>query len=229
MSLRELGKQERRGKILAAAETLVRENGGVGFSMRELAKRAGVAFVTPFNLFGNKGGILAGLLEERLEAHRERLVPAHQGDDPVDRVFELALLGSRAYTSDPQLHRPLLRELPGAGREGDEHLLALATSLWRLALRDVEAAGMVQPGRNLDLLALTLHVHFRGALSLWAMGDLEAPELEDVLQFGVGACLASALAPEHAERVAARVRPLEERSSAGSHPPSGAGDVQDVG
>ena len=45
MSLREAGKQKRRRQILAAAEELIRESGGIGFSMRELAKRAGS---TPF-------------------------------------------------------------------------------------------------------------------------------------------------------------------------------------
>ena len=46
-----------RTRVLAAAEHLL-DAGRSGFSMRELAKVAGVSFAKPFNLFGSKGAIM---------------------------------------------------------------------------------------------------------------------------------------------------------------------------
>ncbi len=209
MSLREAGKQKRRQLILEAAEALIREHEGVGFSMRELAKKAEVAFVTPFNLFTSKGGVIAGLLEARLDAQRERLIPVDEAVDPIDRIFDLALRGSRAYTADPELYRPILQALPSIEGVDDARLLALATELWRLALRDAENVGMIETGRDLDLLSRTLHITFRGALWFWVAGGVDVPELERQVQYGAGTCLLAVLTTEHRERVADRLRTLE--------------------
>ena len=73
MSQREESKARRRADILEAAERLIREEGDVSFSMRALAKEAGVAFVTPFNLFESKAGVLTALQQTRLEAHEKNL------------------------------------------------------------------------------------------------------------------------------------------------------------
>ena len=40
-------------QVLAAAEASIRSAGAVSFSLRQLASDAGVAFKTPFNLFGS--------------------------------------------------------------------------------------------------------------------------------------------------------------------------------
>ena len=183
MSQREAGKQKRRDAILAAAEDLLREHGGVDFSMRALAKRADVAFVTPFNLFGSKGGVIAALFEQKLDAQHGRLLPdMAEGSDPIERVFDLAIVGCRAYTADPELHRPLIRALSAIAAPDQSQLLAQATDLWRLSLRDAHAAGLIEPGRNLDMLASALHVAFRGALSLWTLGEIDAEQLERHLE-----------------------------------------------
>lgn len=209
VSQHEVGKQKRREQILATAEDLVRENGGSGFSMRELAKRAGVAFVTPFNLFGNKGGIIAALFEQRLAAHRERLGPRHDGEsDPLDRLLELAVVGTRAYTADPELSRPLLRAVPHVA-SGNAQLLALATNLWRTALEDMRNAGMISKEHDLELLARTLHVAFRGAVSIWAVEEVDAAELERQAEYGACACVAGVLTDESRERILARMSELE--------------------
>ena len=218
VSLREAGKQRRREQILAAAEALIRRQGSVGFSMRDLAKQAGVAFVTPFNLFESKGGVIAALLEERLRTQRERLIPAHEGADPIDRVFDLATLASRAYAADAELHRPLLRALPGIEDFVESRVFALATALWRLALRDAEDAGMIEADRDLDLLARTLHITFRGAIGLWASGEIDTRELERQARYGAGVCILGVLTGEHRERVAERLRAIERGRPEAAHP-----------
>lgn len=213
MSLREVGKRKRRGRILAAAEALIRKSGGVTFSMRDLAKQAGVAFVTPFNLFENKGGIIVALFEERLRTQQERIVSGDEDDDPVERLFDLAARSCRAYAADPELHRPLLRALPGVETLGGTPLFALATELWLSLLREAERAGRIEAGRDLDLLARTMHVTFRGAISLWASGEIDACEFERQAQYAVGACLLAVLTAKHRERVSKRICGYERRDS----------------
>ena len=212
MSLREAGKQKRRDAILGAAEALIRRNGGIGFSMRDLAKEAGVAFVTPFNLFDNKGGVLAALFEARLETQRRTLQrDARETSDPVERMLHLAVTSARAYSTDPDLYRPLLRALPAVAPSDDLRLLDLAIGLWRTVLESARGDGMLAAERNLELLARTLHVGFRGTLSLWAADDIDAAELEHQAEYGVALTLAAILArPRDRQRLNARIAELEQ-------------------
>jgi len=61
MGLREKQTGERRERILDAARKLMRRTGGTGFTMRALAKEAGVSLATPYNLFRSKSGVLYAL------------------------------------------------------------------------------------------------------------------------------------------------------------------------
>ena len=61
MGLRERRKLERRERILAAAQELIRATGSLGLSMRALALKAEVSLATPYNLFGSKGAVLHAL------------------------------------------------------------------------------------------------------------------------------------------------------------------------
>ncbi len=82
MGLREKRKLERRERILAAAQELIRETGSVGLSMRALARKAEVSLATPYNLFGSKGAVLAELglaVLKKLERKMEEL----RSHDPI--------------------------------------------------------------------------------------------------------------------------------------------------
>ncbi|WP_418654973.1 TetR/AcrR family transcriptional regulator, partial [Acinetobacter baumannii] len=54
MALSPEAREARRRNIVDAAHELVRETGGAGFSMLDLARRAGVSPATPYNLLGSK-------------------------------------------------------------------------------------------------------------------------------------------------------------------------------
>ncbi|RYD82105.1 MAG: TetR family transcriptional regulator, partial [Sphingomonadales bacterium] len=66
MSTREAQKAERRLMILDAARALILEGARGDFSMPQLAAAAGVALVTPYNLFGSKANILLALAQENI-------------------------------------------------------------------------------------------------------------------------------------------------------------------
>ena len=56
-SRREIGKAERRRRIIAAAGALLRESGLDAVSMAQIAERAEVSPATLYNLFQTKGAI----------------------------------------------------------------------------------------------------------------------------------------------------------------------------
>ena len=209
MSLREEGKQERRERILAAAEELIREGDGAAFSMRALAKRAGVAFVTPFNLFESKAGVLLGLVEKRIEAQVRRLTVREETAGPIDRLFEQAVAGSRAYAADPALYGPVIRAIATADGFDHEKLMSRSVALWLLALRDAAEAGLVRTDQDLKRLARSLHLGFRLTLWQWALGGLSADDLEIHCQHAVSVCLLAALTEEGRALVLERVGDLE--------------------
>ena len=174
MSRRERGKDERRARILAAAEALIRADGEVAFSMRTLADRAGLSLATPFNLFGSKTAVLVALVDRALDAQAARLAAARDLE-PIERVIALGERGVRAYTRDEAFYRPLFAaSAEVAGRGSPPGLLRRATELWREALRDAEAAGLLDPGLDLELLARLLHLQFRVALLNWAARETDA-------------------------------------------------------
>lgn len=174
MSRRERGKDERRARILDAAEALIRADGAVDFSMRTLADRAGLSLATPFNLFGSKTAVLVALVDRALDTQAARLAAARDLE-PIEWVIALGERGVRAYTRDEAFYRPLFGAIVEvAARGAPPGLLQRATDLWREALRDAEASGLLDPGLDLELLARLLHLQFRAALSNWAAREIDA-------------------------------------------------------
>jgi AcrR family transcriptional regulator len=152
---------------------LIRADGEVAFSMRMLADRAGLSLATPFNLFGSKTAVLVALVDRALDAQAARLTAA-QGLEPIERVIALGERGVRAYTRDEGFYRPLFAAIAEVSSRGAPlGLLQRATDLWREALRDAEAAGLLDPQLDLEPLARLLHLQFRAALLNWSAGEID--------------------------------------------------------
>lgn len=84
-----------------AAVDVIDERGLGAFSLREVARRAGVSHTAPAHHFGDVRGLLTSVATEGFDALRHASVGATEGvDDPVDR---LAALG-RAYVDLARSH-----------------------------------------------------------------------------------------------------------------------------
>lgn len=79
-----------RQAILDAAEQLLAEEGVDGFSMRRLASRCGCTAPTIYHYFSDKPGLIATVLEARLQKLVQELRALPRSDDPVARVCSLA-------------------------------------------------------------------------------------------------------------------------------------------
>lgn len=77
-----------------AAADLIAERGAAGFSLREVARRAGVSHAAPAHHFRDSTGLLTAVAIEAFQHLHAAMVEAADGvDDPIDR---LARIG-RAY------------------------------------------------------------------------------------------------------------------------------------
>lgn len=216
MGRREQGKQERRERILDTAEAMIRRDREVAFSMRELAKRADVSFVTPFNLLGSKAGVLIALLQRSMES-RFAVLAEMQDEDPIERIFALGNGSVSVYAEDGAFYRPLIRALVIAPDEAasESCLLEGATALWKQALTDGAAERLLRPGVNVDLVARQLHVQFRGGLMLWATGEIDGHGW--LLQFRYGIALALLAAVKGSLRSRLRDRLTEVEGELAQH------------
>ena len=68
MALSAERREARRRHLVEAAASLIRDNGGAGFSMLQLAERAGVSQATPYNLLGSKSELLRLIVAGELGA-----------------------------------------------------------------------------------------------------------------------------------------------------------------
>lgn len=138
-----------RAALLAAGEVELAERGIEGFSLRSVAKRAGVSHAAPAHHFGDMGGLLTALATEgflrfqaAMEAReagspdpRERALRAGLGylDFATARpaLFRLIFSSAKPNTADPALHAAAERSylhlvgLVKAMGGGDADIIAL--------------------------------------------------------------------------------------------------------
>jgi AcrR family transcriptional regulator len=169
VALREQQKSERRNRILDAAEKLIRETGGTGFSVRALAVASGVSAATPFNLFGSKEGLLYALLSRSLD----QIVTEglrFKSPDPAFHVIEAADNVVNAFLDDPEFLRPLYQVLLSVSHPVHRPLFMERTfAYWQTASLTIETR---KPALR-DIVAQALMAHFIGLLELWVHRDLD--------------------------------------------------------
>src|ERR1700741_4085140 len=107
MGIRETQKNVRRQAILDAARTLIRDGKGDDFSMPDLAEKAGVSLVTPYNLFGSKSDILLEIARQDIferAAEIDRL-PCEQ---LPQWIGDLAATLARVYYRNRHFYRRMI-------------------------------------------------------------------------------------------------------------------------
>lgn len=133
--------------LKAAAVELITEKGAAGFSLREVARRAGVSHAAPTHHFGDSAGLLTALAEEGFRYLHAALVESAEGaPSAADRLVAIA----RAYVSvahDHPAHCAVMfradlirRDDPGCREWGDKAYQELASGLE--ALRDEEGSDL---------------------------------------------------------------------------------------
>lgn len=115
MALSEEAREIRRRNIVEAAHALIRETGGAGFSMLQLAKRAGVSPATPYNLHGSKSEVLRRVVEDEFAAFSGHLAGETGNADlgALDRLLRTIDLVVVHYCAEPEFYRGLYAAMHG--------------------------------------------------------------------------------------------------------------------
>lgn len=162
MSLRQQNKIRARNNIIAAAESLIAEQGVENTTTRQIAERAGVSYQTLYNYFPTKGQILQATLEAELNEWTrevENVVKRYDGDliDSLDQIIEI---GARMTVGE---HRalweqllPHMLQMVKDDRESTNMLSTVAHEHFYALLNLAQGMGHLQQDVDLHLLAHTL-------------------------------------------------------------------------
>jgi len=153
MSIRELNKNARRTAILDAARTLIQQGKSKDFSMPDLAAKAGVSLVTPYNLFGSKSKILLEIA--RADIFQRGVEINKLSASALDLwVVDAARILARVFYANRHFYRRLIVTL--VAQETAEALRELNTlnyGLFQDALHRLRAAGALPDGPPVETIA----------------------------------------------------------------------------
>lgn len=167
-----------RRALLDAALAMFVERGSFDFTLRELAREAGVTHNAPYRHFAGKGELLAALREEGFGALAEacRAALDAAGPDPRARVRALGEAYVRFAVGHPHhfrlmLYAPLGSDAPAPPREPGG-----AFALLQAALEEGRAAGVVRGDLPVRELALGAWALVHGLASLMVERHVPADE-----------------------------------------------------
>ncbi|MEM7268742.1 MAG: TetR-like C-terminal domain-containing protein [Pseudomonadota bacterium] len=172
--------------LIREGARLLDEKGADGFSMREVARRAGVAVAAPAHHFGNAKGLLTAIAAEGFSGLAEQLAAAPtRSEDIEDRVAAMCAAYVAFGKREPGRLAVMFRlELID---EGDEHFLkesSRAFGCFEEALRRAAAAPVNDT--EVNRAAKTLWAAMHGLLALRMIPEQEADEL---ISFAVSSVL----------------------------------------
>jgi AcrR family transcriptional regulator len=182
VGLRERNKEERRGRILDAIRTLLRESPGRTPTVERIADLADLAPATVFNLLGPRERQWEVLCEDFSRQLADRF-SFSEDEDPRDQARQVVLETAELFIADAGVSRYLLNSsgrsvlLP---RDNPVPLLAVA-------LRRAQEGGMLRSGLHLEALAGHLATACSGALRLWAADQISDAEFRRRVSYAVDA------------------------------------------
>lgn len=130
--------------LVDTAHALIRETGGTGFSMLELARRAGVSPATPYNLLGSKSELLRRVIRDEFESFAVRLA-AEPPMPPLTALLRAIDLVVVHYAAEPQFYRGFyLAVLNTQANELRAMMTAEGQLLWSEMVRAAVEAGALE-------------------------------------------------------------------------------------
>ena len=167
MALSAETREARRRHLVDTAACLIRENGGTGFSMLQLAERAGVSPATPYNLLGSKSDLLRLIVADEFRSFVDRLA----GLPPLAPLPCLLAAADAVvdhYCADQAFYRGLY--LSAGGAEGGELRTLMQQEgrhLWRQMVEAAFASGELRPLAAPDALTDVLLRSIGGVTEAW--------------------------------------------------------------
>ncbi|MBU6371551.1 MAG: TetR/AcrR family transcriptional regulator [Alphaproteobacteria bacterium] len=202
-SRRELGKAERRRRIVDAAAALARATSVDAVSMVEIAERADVSPATLYNLFKTKDAILREVYDEDLAAY-QRDVEAAPAANALDRIFVAMDLAAALYQREPVFYRNMAR----AGSPTLEMRAAIdepRAAYWQSRVAAAVAEKRLRATADPEQLGAALAHLFRGAYLDWTAHVITALRMAAEQRYGAALMLLAFAAPAERAGLEARI------------------------
>jgi AcrR family transcriptional regulator len=204
-SVREQAKDRRRAQIIGAARELITQRGGQ-WTMLELADRAGVSPMTPYNLLGSKQAIILELVKEANQGFADRVL-AVPCSSALDRLFRVVTETRELNVDNPRYNTHLLNLYYESGEpEVRRQMVAMRNNLLRKLVQAVKDEGFVRPEIDVDGILGTLGHIYAEALVEFSIGTNGIAQFEAECLYGFALVLAGAAAPSAEKAITARVR-----------------------
>lgn len=183
----ERAKIGRRGRIIDAAEDLIRSSGTTNFSMNSLARHAGLSTNTTYNLIGSKAAVLYMLLNRSVESIGSARLMAKKRRDPLEVLLHAGDTVVDAFTSEPGFFRPLLRFLFSADEPDHRaEFMRRSYSYWASAAAPLEKSGkLLATGLDANDLARDMLLYFTGATECWVHDELGTEQFRTQVAHGI--------------------------------------------
>lgn len=202
-------KGDRRARIIAAAEELIRETGSTEFSMNALAERAGFSTPTTYNLIGSKATVLYTLLNSYQDNIDTRSALKRRSRDPYQSVVRAADLAVDVYTADARFIKPLMQFLIGIVEpEHRSQFMNRGYNYWKNSLGPF-VAGKILSEQSARVIARDFVIYFTGIIDFWVQGELSDAAFRAVARYGSLSRLAGFAAQGDREAVLARLADYE--------------------
>ena len=135
-----------RRTLVSAAEELLAERGADGFSLREVARRAGVSPAAPAHHFGDSAGLLTAVATLGFEELAQSLLAGHKGagSDPRARLVGQGVGYVRFALAYPGRFGLMFRDGP---RRDDPALAAAASRAFQVLEDDIRGPARHRPRR----------------------------------------------------------------------------------
>lgn len=177
-------KGDRRERIIAAAEELIRETGSTDFSMNALAARAGFSTPTTYNLIGSKATVLYTLLNSYQDNIDRRSALKRRSRDPYQSVIRAADDAVDVYTADAQFIKPLMQFLIGVV-EPDHRTLFMnrGYNYWKNAMH-LFVERQILTEQSCRVIAKDFVIYFTGIIDFWVQDELSDAHFRAVARYG---------------------------------------------
>ncbi|MDR7101090.1 TetR/AcrR family transcriptional regulator [Croceicoccus sp. BE223] len=186
--------QDRRRKVLAATRAVIAEAGLDGFTMRQIADRAGVATATLFNNFQSREALVSqAVLDTFVVARETGATDEPESFEALDAYVrwtagEIIALGRYV---DAVVAAYFSRAAPNPIREILKHE---AEAPYIHFLRWLEGERMLRPATDIALAAHTISSHVFAQMHAWSIGEIADADLSDTLVAGVSSIVRGQLA-----------------------------------
>lgn len=189
--------------LLSVARQIIRETGDFDLPMRQLAARAQVSLRTPYELFGSKNGVIRAILKSDQAVFRQRARKLDSADW-LDNILDRVNLGVVFYADSQPFYRALFRATQGYS--GGEETEPARENLrgFRILARRAQAAGLIRPDVDAEILGETLTDLFAANFRTWASSTFDIHLVDLKIGYGFAMVLASAAPEPYASRMGER-------------------------